>query len=181
MEFKRILSLLIKNFEEKNVRYGLMGGFALVVYGIPRTTVDLDFLIDKDDLEKLDKIMEMLGYKLIFRTENVSQFVGLTPATGGIDFVHAFRKYSKKMLERVQTKNLEDLTIKVLRLEDIIGLKVQAIANDLTRKNRELADIESILDKFGNEIDWDLVKEYFELFDLLNDFDVLAKRYGKTD
>jgi len=27
--------------------------------GIPRTTLDIDFLIDKEDLDKLDEIMKM--------------------------------------------------------------------------------------------------------------------------
>ena len=181
MEFKKVLSSLIKHFDERNIRYGLIGGFALVVFGIPRTTIDLDFLVDRDDLAKLDKIMAMSGYRLAFRTENVSQYVGLPPGTGEIDFVHAFRKYSKKMLVRVQIRKLGDLSIRVLRPENIVGLKVQAIANDPTRKNRELADIESILDKFGNEMDWSWLEEYFELFDLLEDFRALRKRYGKID
>ncbi len=181
MEFKKVLSSLIKNFEEEDVRYGLIGGFSLVMLGIPRTTVDLDFLVHREDLKKLDKIMETTGYKLVFRTENVSQYVGSASTLGGVDFLHAFRKYSKRMLKQAQIRKLDDLTIMVLRLEDIIGLKVQAIANDPIRKNRELADIESILDKYKDETNWELLKEYFHLFDLDEDFNTLVKRYGNID
>ncbi|MEO0137001.1 MAG: nucleotidyl transferase AbiEii/AbiGii toxin family protein [candidate division WOR-3 bacterium] len=178
MKFIKVLSSLTKNFEKHNVRYALIGGFSLFVFGIPRTTVDLDFLINKEDLEKLDKIMDKLGYKLIFRTDNVSQYAGKTKELGGIDFIHGFRKYALAMLARARKWKIKDIEIKVLQPEDIIGLKVQAIANKPERKNRELADIESILEKFSKNIDWELLKEYFHLFGFDKDFNELKKRYG---
>jgi len=178
MEFRKVLSLLIKSFEEKNIRYGLIGGFALIAHGIPRTTVDIDFLVDKRDLDKLDKIMQDMGYKLIFRTENVSQYIGSDISLGEVDFLHAFRKYSKKMLERMQDIKLEDIEAKVLSPEDIIGLKVQAIANNPDRKYKELADISAIIKNFREKINWELLKEYFRLFNLEEEFYTLKKRYG---
>ncbi|MCK4352682.1 nucleotidyltransferase [candidate division WOR-3 bacterium] len=181
MEFKKVLSLLIKNFDREDVRYGLMGGFSLAMLGIPRTTVDLDFLVHEGDFKKIDKIMKIMSYKLVFKTENVSQYVGKALSLGEVDFVHAFRKYSKKMLKRAQVRKIDDLTIKVLCPEDIIGLKIQAMINDPTRKNRELADIESILDKYKDKIDWGLLNEYFHLFGLDKDFNILIKRYGDID
>jgi predicted nucleotidyltransferase len=181
MEFRKILSLLIENFDKEGIRYGLIGGFSLIVLNIPRTTVDLDFLIHKEDLKKLDKIMKIMGYKLVFRTKNVSQYVGKTTSAGEIDFVHAFRKYSKRMLERAEIRKIENLFIKVLRIEDIIGLKVQAIANDLARKNKELADIEAILDKYRIKANWQLLEEYFRLFNLGGEFKILVKRYGNIE
>jgi len=181
MEFRKTLLSLTKGFDENEVRYGLIGGFALVVYGIPRTTVDLDFLVHRNDLKKLDNLLQSLGYKLIFRTENVSQYSSEANSLGGIDFIHAFRRYSLKMLAKVRTIKFADISIRVLYPEDIIGLKVQAIANDSTRKTRELADIESILDKFSNEVDWELLREYFQIFDFSEDFNILMKRYGKID
>jgi len=178
MEFKKVLSLLIKNFEEKNIRYALIGGFSLIAYGIPRTTLDIDFLIDKDDLYKLDEIMNKLNYKLIYRTENVSQYKGIDEEMGEIDFIHAFRKYSKNMLERYEIREIEDIKVKVLKPEDMIGLKVQAIANSPERKIKELYDIESIVEKFKDNIKWEVVKEYFEIFELNKDFEEIFKKYG---
>ncbi|MEO0129400.1 MAG: nucleotidyltransferase [candidate division WOR-3 bacterium] len=178
MKFRKVLFSLTKNFVKHNVRYALIGGFSLFAFGIPRTTVDLDFLIHRDDLKKLDEIMKNLGYKLIFRTENVSQYVGKNRELGGIDVIHSFRKYSLEMLARARLWKVEDISLKVLQPEDIIGLKVQAIANKPERKNRELADIESILEKFSKNIDWELLKEYFHLFGFDKDFNELRKRYG---
>lgn len=180
MEFNKVLSLLIKKFDENGVSYGLMGGFALFMLGIPRTTVDLDFLVAQDDLTKINIIMKKLGYRLVFQTENVSQYVNEISALGEIDFLHAFRKYALKMLEHAEAIKLGDSSIRVLRPEDVIGLKVQAIANDVTRRNRELADIESIVEKYSKKINWKQVREYFLLFDLGADFKILKEKYSNV-
>ena len=64
--------------------------------------------------------------------------------------------------------------VKTLQPEDLIGLKVQAISND--PKNRfevDAPDIKRILQLKIDEIDLELVKEYFNLFgreDLLNEW-----------
>lgn len=181
MEFRTILSLLIKSFDENNIRYGLIGGFALIMLGVPRTTVDLDFLVHRDDLEKLNRIMKKIGYKLVFQSENVSQYVSDLSSFGEVDFLHAFRDYSIKMLKQSQPMKFNDLSIMVLKPEDVIGLKVQAMVNDVTRKNKELADIESILEKHQEHVNWRNVKEYFMLFELDEEYKTLENRYGNAN
>ncbi|MEW6679738.1 MAG: hypothetical protein AB1297_01780 [bacterium] len=44
MDFKMVLGLLLNDFQKENIRYGLIGGLALGLYGIHRSTLDLDFL-----------------------------------------------------------------------------------------------------------------------------------------
>lgn len=75
MDFKTVLRLILTGFHKENVRYGLIGGFALGALGISRATVDLDFLVHHDDLSKVDKIMKDNGYECVFKTENVSQYI----------------------------------------------------------------------------------------------------------
>ena len=58
MDFKAVLSLIIKRFSKEQVRYALMGGFALGALGVPRATIDLDFLVYRGDLPKIDSIMK---------------------------------------------------------------------------------------------------------------------------
>ena len=77
------------------------------------------------------------------------------------------------MLERAEAVRMfgGSVTVKVLKREDLIGLKVQAIANDPKRKAGDLADIEVLMDAGGKELDWSLILEYFELFDMKDIFD----------
>ena len=165
MDFKTVLSSLIKQFNDQNVRYGLMGGFALGLWGVARATVDLDFLADRRDLDKIDAIMNKLGYQIAFRSENVSQYRSGLKAFGEVDFVHAFRETSVEMLSRSVDRDLYggELKIRVLVPEDIIGLKLQAIQNNPKRREIDLSDIKALAAVPGRMLDWKTIERYADL------------------
>ena len=179
MDFEKMLPLILQQFEQKNIRYAVIGGFAMGALGIMRTTMDLDFLVDAQDLPKIEKLMEQYNYRCIFKTENVSQYVSDIQVLGSIDFLHAFRSISVSMLSRTQEVAVlnNTSTMKVLCPEDIIGLKLQALVNDGTREHREYADIESIMEHYGETLNWSLIKEYFQLFDKKAAYDQLKGKY----
>lgn len=179
MDFRKVLELILKRFNQEDVRYGLIGGFALGILGAPRSTVDLDFLVHREDLDKIDKIMKSTGYERAFKSENVSQYVSSLKIFGEIDFLHAFRKASVGMLNRVVEKEIFDgaLKLKVLRPEDIIGLKVQAVANDAKRAAQEYTDIEAVMECQKQNLDWQLLEDYFSLFNQEAKFAELKARY----
>ena len=86
------------------------------------------------------------------------------------------------MLQRAEDRKIfnDSMTIKVLKVEDLIGLKVQAIVNDPSRKPIDLADIESLMETYGGSIDWPIIEEYFALFEFNNLFEELKGKYGKN-
>lgn len=180
MDFEKTIPVLVDKFEGQNVKYALIGGFALFLLGVQRTTVDLDFLVLKEDLPKIDTIMHELGYDCVHRSENVSQFTSNSEAFGGVDFLHAFREISRGMLNRAGRERISgDKHIQVLLPEDLIGLKVQALVNDGSRAPREYPDIEFLMGRFGNKMKWESIKEYFELFNLNDKFLELKDKYAK--
>ncbi|MFH0924854.1 MAG: nucleotidyl transferase AbiEii/AbiGii toxin family protein [bacterium] len=182
MDFNTVLKIILDSFQEKDVRYAVIGGFALGLLGVPRATVDLDFLVYHEDISKIDTIMKTNGYECLYKSENVSQYVSPLKLFGEIDFLHAFRAISCKMIERSIGKEIFEgkLKIKVLMPEDIIGLKVQAIANDEKRLFREYADIEALMEHYTIKLDWQLLREYFSMFELTDRFNELKQKYGKV-
>lgn len=179
MDFKATLAALIEVFERENIRYAVIGGFALGMLGVPRATVDLDFLIEKDDLEKIGRIMKSHSYDCVYQSENVSQYVSPVKIFGEVDFLHAFRAISRKMLERAKEVDIFEgkAKIKVLLPEDIIGLKVQSLANDPKRLSKEYADIEALMDYHKEFLDWQIIEEYFTVFGLNDKFLELKAKY----
>ena len=71
------------------------------------------------------------------------------------------------------------MKIKVLRPEDIIGLKIQAAVNDSERAEREFLDIEALMNHYKERLDWDLIEEYFSLFEQEDKFKELKSKYAK--
>jgi len=56
------LKTLIHRLQEVGIDYALCGGLALALYGIPRATVDIDILVQKESLGKAQKLARELGY-----------------------------------------------------------------------------------------------------------------------
>jgi len=129
MDFKNVLEKLLIAFKEQNIRYALMGGFAMGLWGGSRSTVDLDFLVHRDDMQKIHGIVTALGYEIHHKTENVSQYTSPLTVFGGIDFIHAFREASVEMLERAVEKDIFSgmLKIRTLIPEDIIGAEKELV------------------------------------------------------
>lgn len=179
MDFEKTLELLLAGFESRGIRCAAIGGFALGVLGAPRSTLDLDFLVHRDDLAALHEFMESSGYTRRFASENVSQYVASDRALAYVAFLHAFRSVSLGMLGRAaRTPVLGGTrTLLVLEAEDVIGLKVQAMANDPSRANKETADIEALAEARDGKLDWGRLTEYYALFKLDGRLKALRERF----
>ena len=178
MDFEKVLTFLLKNFEKHRIRYALMGGFALHAAGYTRATQDIDVLILKADMPKIKNLLISLGYDVVHESEDVVNFKGALTELGQVDFLLARRSYTKNMLKRAQECEILQgkFKVRVVTPEDVIGLKVQASTNDPTRHLRDLADIEELLKRHVDKLDLRLLREYFSLF---NREDELDKLLGK--
>jgi len=71
-DFEEFLKLL----EDHNVEYLIVGGYAVAFYGYPRFTKDLDifYLNDSDNIEKLKKVLILFGFdESVITREALSQ------------------------------------------------------------------------------------------------------------
>ena len=181
MDFELVLKTLISELSRHKIRYAAIGGFALGVLGAPRQT--LDFLVHRDDLEKLDGALTALGYSRVFQSENVSQYRHPHLAWGSVDCVHAFRKISLAMLDRA--KGYPALrgkqTLKTAQPEDVIGLKVQALFNDPERSAQERSDIERLMALYGRKLDWNRLQEFYEVFGFAEEAKKLRERFDRAE
>ncbi|MSU25519.1 MAG: hypothetical protein EXS37_21060 [Opitutus sp.] len=63
MNFSKVLTELSGRLDAAGIRYALIGGFAMALRGVQRATMDLDFLLMLDDLDKAHAIFGELGYR----------------------------------------------------------------------------------------------------------------------
>ncbi len=182
MDFHLVSSTLLKEFDENGIQYAIIGGFALGLWEVTRATIDMDFLLLIDDLPQAESILAKFSYQEIHKSENVAQYVSDLAPYGQVDILIAFRKISRNMLERRVPKALgSDLQTYTLPPEDLIGLKLQAMVNDPSRSERENADISALLrasKNKGRTIDWELLEEYFTLFERMDQLNHLKREHG---
>lgn len=178
MDLKKAMSMLVTEFEKHEVRYAVIGGFAIGALGVPRSTIDLDFLVASDALARVEPIMLALGYKKVFASENASQYVSQSAEMGEVDFLHAFRPISLKMLAEAENVAVfgKEVKVKVLKAEDIIALKLQSITNNPARLSKDNSDIEELMKT--RKLDWEILRTYFELFGMDGRYLELREKYG---
>lgn len=56
---------LVKALDAAGVRFVVVGGVAVILHGVPRTTYDLDLIVDlaPENVERLVSLMDRLGYR----------------------------------------------------------------------------------------------------------------------
>ncbi|MCB1121773.1 MAG: hypothetical protein KJT03_09510 [Verrucomicrobiae bacterium] len=184
MEFDLVVSTLLREFDEENIQYAVIGGFALGLWEVTRSTVDMDFLLLVDDIPRAETILSKFSYRRTFKNESVGQYVSDLAPYGHIDVIFAFRTISKNMLKRRVKKVLPGPNnVYTLLPEDLIGLKLQASVNNPSREAQEFSDINRLIQaalKRGDTMDWELLEEYFGLFDRLNQLTHLRNTYDQT-
>ena len=135
------LHAIARALNEGRVRYLLAGGYAGILHGVPRTTIDVDFMIDPEpqNVSKAIEVLESLG--LVPDSRDVEEILGM----GGTTFTNdrevdvitspvlgSFETFWK----RKKTVAYRNVRINVLSLKDH-----RAILEKLGRK-RDLDDLE---------------------------------------
>ncbi len=136
---------LIDLFEKYEVKYIVVGGFAVVAYGYVRTTQDIDFLIypSKNNSEKMMKTLTEFGFgnagipKEYFEKEGVAIHLGVEP--NRIDFLTSLQGISNDEIFK-NVKNIEyyNKQFKIISKEDLIKCK------KATGRLKDLADVEEL-------------------------------------
>jgi hypothetical protein len=184
VNFAAVISTLCTRLDAAQVRYALIGGFAMALRGVQRATMDLDFILMLEDLEIAHGILVDAGYRREFHSENVSHYLHPDAAWGRIDILHAFRGPSLGMLQRAERLAAgSQLALPVVITEDLIGLKVQALANDPTRAVADWHDIGLLIAAAREQrapLDWELVEDYLQLFHFEAKLPELKTIHGAT-
>lgn len=139
----------------------LIGGLALAAHQVVRATQDIDFLADLDDADCLHAMVLDLGYRCLHRNDDAANY---RRGDEGLDFIYAHRPVARRLLAEAQTRDVGMGQLRVVKVEGLIGLKLQAYVND-PRRLRDLEDIRQLLRANRATLDMVEVRTYFELFE----------------
>lgn len=175
--FEALLEKIARGLDAKNIPYMVIGGQAVLLYGEPRLTRDIDITLGAgiERLGEMRAIVDRLGLKYL--TEQVEDFVKETmvlPAveekTGiRVDFIFSFSFYERQAIKRAKAVALGRAKIRFAALEDVVVHKV------IAGRPRDIEDIENILaknpeydssyiEKWLAEFDAALAQEYVRIF-----------------
>ena len=174
MDFGKVIGVLTGFLEEKGFRYAVIGGVALVVYGLPRTTVDLDLVVESAAQDDLIRFLESRGYETLHRSSGYSNHKHPDPHWGGVDLVYIGGETSRELFAASRlSQGPGGLPIPLPKPEHLAAFKIVAMKNDPSRTFQEMADIRFLLNLPG--VDRKEIRSYFDRHGMKERFDELEK------
>lgn len=140
-DYKEMLQCLL----EENVRFLLVGAYALAVHGFPRATKDIDFFVwaTPQNAASLMRALEKFGAPLhdisatdfssegiVFQIGNSPRRIDLITGISGVEFEQAYAN-------RIAI-SIEGMEVPVISLEDLIANK------RASGRTQDLADVEKL-------------------------------------
>ncbi len=145
MDFESVLRMLAGFFEETSVKWGVVGGLAMAVYGAGRTTLDVDIVVDGDAQTMLVDFLEARGYETLHRSTGYSNHLHHDPLMGRVDVVYVGRD-EPRSLPGPRSNLDRPGPDPGARPEHVAAMKAFAIKND---RRRTCEDIRALLDAPG--------------------------------
>ena len=175
---RELLVKIAKTLDKLKIPYLVTGGIAVLIWGRPRFTADIDIVIHLQEKNIKKLIKELLaifkeGYieeKAVKEAlKHKSEFNFLEPVTGiKVDF-WIYKKEDKFDKERFKRKIkiiILDYEVNFTSPEDLILIKLNWYK--MSKLEREIEDIKSILKFSKDKIDFDYLKEWSQKLSTLN-------------
>jgi len=164
--FERLLKKIALQLKKVSIPYMVIGGQAVLLYGEPRLTRDIDITmgIGVDGLDRVKKIIPIIGLKSLVQKEK--EFVGrnmvlptIDQKSGiRVDFIFSFSPYERQAIERAKDIKLGNSLVRFASLEDVVIHKV------IAGRARDFEDVKSILLK-NPKYDSVYIKKWLKGFD----------------
>ena len=162
MEQEKLLRKIASILNKLSINYIVTGGIAVVVWGRPRFTADIDIVVEllprklnklAEELLKIDKDVYLSKDAMLDALKNEGEFNFIHPATGlKIDFwILKNELFDKERIKRGIKKRIAGVNIVFSSPEDLILIKL--LWQKRMGLNHQLEDIESIL-KIQKNLDW---------------------------
>ncbi|MEW6003077.1 MAG: nucleotidyl transferase AbiEii/AbiGii toxin family protein [Nitrospirota bacterium] len=179
--FEEILSKIGVILKRYNIPYMIIGGQAVLLYGEPRLTRDIDITLGVNTgyLDELLTVVRELSLKPI--PENIKLFVQQTmvlPAleeTTGIrvDFIFSFTTYEIEAIKRVRKITIMGQEVCFASPEDVVIHKIFA------GRPRDIEDVRSIILK-NPDIDTKYIRSWLKEFDKSSEKKAFLKTFEKV-
>jgi len=164
--YKSLIKRVAAELDRNKIPYMIIGGQAVLLYGEPRLTKDIDITLGVG-IEELPVVKKSVrALRLSIESDNIDDFVRNTmvlPAkedkTGiRVDFVFAFSPFERQAIERAREVIFDGTPVRFASLEDIVILKIVA------GRPRDIEDVRTILLK-NSGFDRRYIRSWLEEFD----------------
>lgn len=146
--FQTLLERIALGLDDAGIPYMVIGGQAVLLYGEPRLTKDIDVTLGlgPDELDRIVSAVRTLDLEMLVDPEKFTRETLVLPCRDRpsgirVDLILSFSEYEKQAIERAHVIRIEDADVRFATVEDLIVHKVVA------GRPRDLEDVRSIVRK----------------------------------
>jgi len=135
--FQKLLKNIARILKKNNIPYMVIGGQAVIIYGEPRQTKDIDVTlgIDTDRYDVMHTAVKALELEIL--PDDIEQFIQQTrvlptldPKSGiRVDFIFSFSPYERQAIRRAHEKDVQEEPVRFATVEDVIIHKLTWLLN----------------------------------------------------
>ena len=180
-EFPEILKSVCTYLNENEIDYVIVGGVAVMYHGVPRTTVDIDFIVQMED-QQITPFIDFLNSKgfTASETDLRAAFEENSHSTSffkdtllRLDIQGVNSEFDRQTLERGISVNLFDTPIRIGSAEDTLVNKI------LFQGEQDLRDALGIFTRNHENLDFDYIRSTSLLLGILEVMEQFLKESEK--
>lgn len=168
MEQEELLLKISKILKKLRIRYLITGGIAIVIWGRPRFTADIDIVVElfpkdldrlTEELLKIDKEVYIDKHMMRRALETRGEFNFIHPGAGlKVDFwILKNDEFDRERIRRRVLRKIAGTPVYLSSPEDLILIKLRWYKE--TVSTRQLEDIQSIL-AIQKKLDWRYIRKW---------------------
>ena len=177
---EKLIKKTARHLDRQKIPYMIIGGQAVLLYGRPRLTRDIDITlgVDTDKYESIEGICKTLKLRIL--VENPQDFARDTKVLPAeepnskvrIDFIFSFTPYEEQAIKNAKQVLFDDYPVKFASCEDVIIHKMVA------GRAIDEEDVKSILAKNQDAIDFKYAEKWLSEFGMIAEHEGILERFN---
>jgi len=176
---EELITKIAQCLDQDEIPYMIIGGQAVLLYGTPRLTRDIDITlgVDTDKFQLVKGICGRSGLKIL--PENPEDFARETkvlPAEESklkirVDFIFSFTPYEAQAIKRTKEIAMNDYPVKFASCEDVVIHKMVAA------RAVDIEDVRNILIKNKKTIDLEYIRRWLSELGRLSEHKGILEKF----
>lgn len=176
------LKTLVKFLSTQKIKYIILGGIAVAIYGEPRLTADIDIniIFDKRKInEFLNKAKRFNFYPAFSKIKKIVRKTGVIPmkfkkgkVTGKVDIIVAENILEYTAIKRGRIKRIDSIRARFVSPEDLIIHKITS------SRPRDMEDLRGILFRQRGKLDFKYIRYWLRKIDKVDKKTQLCKLFN---
>lgn len=178
---EKLIKKIALHLDKEEIPYMIIGGQAVLLYGTPRLTRDIDITlgIDIDKLILIEKACKKLDLKILPKNpEHFARQTRVLPTEETklkirVDFIFSFTLYERQAIGRGRKVFMNGYPVKFASPEDVVIHKMFA------GRAIDEEDVRNILIKKRSELDLKYIKRWLSEFNKLTGYRRILERFNR--